>query len=94
MGNLSFCLVCPPTADKTEKPVSMNIKLRLAEEGEMEADSGPTLEFVLENDEVFFKEAGEDELRGKPQSEQQQSCTRESDRTGPCATDSAQIPDS
>ncbi|KAL4004860.1 receptor-type tyrosine-protein phosphatase U [Sarotherodon galilaeus] len=76
--------------DKMER-VSMNLKLRLAEEGEMEggAASGPTLEFVLENDEVLLKDEGEEELREKQQSEQQQSCTEESDRTQP-----SKIPDS
>uniref|UniRef100_A0A3Q0SRQ6 alpha-1,2-Mannosidase n=1 Tax=Amphilophus citrinellus TaxID=61819 RepID=A0A3Q0SRQ6_AMPCI len=82
--------------DKMEKPISMNIKLRLAEEGEMEGEAadGPTLEFVLENDEVILKEVGEEEIRGKQQSEQQQSCTKESHWTEPCTTDSSQIPDS
>lgn len=62
----------------------MNLKLRLAEEGEMEggAASGRTLEFVLENDEVLLKDEGVEEL-------QQQSCTEDSDRTQP-----SQIPDS
>lgn len=69
----------------------MNLKLRLAEEGEMEggAASGRTLEFVLENDEVLLKDQGVEELREKQQSEQQQSCTEDSDRTQP-----SQIPDS
>ncbi|XP_013859347.1 ER degradation-enhancing alpha-mannosidase-like protein 3 [Austrofundulus limnaeus] len=66
--------------DKTQKPISMNIKLRLAEEGELEetAAGGPTLEFVLE---------GEDEFR-----EQQQVCSRAATegRTEPCSADSAQ----
>lgn len=65
----------------------MNLKLCLAEEGEMEggAASGRTLEFVLENDEVLLKDEGVEELREK----QQQSCTEDSDRTQP-----SQIPDS
>lgn len=69
----------------------MNLKLHLAEEGEMEggAASGRTLEFVLENDEVLLKDEGVEELREKQQSEQQQSCTEDSDRTQP-----SQIPDS
>ncbi|CAN9504969.1 unnamed protein product [Ophioblennius macclurei] len=47
--------------DKSEKSISMNIKLRLAEDGELEDDAsqGPTLEFVLENDEVILREEEE-----------------------------------
>ncbi|XP_028274016.1 ER degradation-enhancing alpha-mannosidase-like protein 3 [Parambassis ranga] len=73
--------------DKTEKPVSMNIKLRLAEEGELEEGParGPTLEFILENEEVLLKEEEEEELRGK-----QQFCTTENERTEPCSAKSAQ----
>ncbi|XP_069019520.1 ER degradation-enhancing alpha-mannosidase-like protein 3 isoform X2 [Embiotoca jacksoni] len=79
---------------KTEKPVSMNIKLRLAEEGELEAGeaTGTTLEFVLENEEVFLKEEEEEEeLGGKRQSQQQQVCTEatETDRLEPCSADSS-----
>uniref|UniRef100_A0A1A7XUB7 alpha-1,2-Mannosidase n=1 Tax=Iconisemion striatum TaxID=60296 RepID=A0A1A7XUB7_9TELE len=64
--------------DKTQKPISMNIKLRLTQEGEMEekAAGGPTLQFVLDNDDVFIKE----ELSG---SEQQDG------RTQPCSADSS-----
>ncbi|MEQ2278746.1 ER degradation-enhancing alpha-mannosidase-like protein 3 [Ameca splendens] len=60
--------------DKSEKPVSMNIKLRLREEGEPEerAARGPTLEWVLENKEVLLNEEGEEELSGKQESRQQQ----------------------
>ncbi|XP_069559658.1 ER degradation-enhancing alpha-mannosidase-like protein 3 isoform X2 [Brachyistius frenatus] len=79
---------------KTEKPVSVNIKLRLAEEGELEAGeaTGTTLEFVLENEEVFLKEEEEEEeLGGKRQSQQQQVCTEatETDRLEPCSADSS-----
>ncbi|MEQ2160886.1 hypothetical protein GOODEAATRI_004088 [Goodea atripinnis] len=76
--------------DKSEKPVSMNIKLRLRDEGEPEerAARGPTLELVLENKEVLLNEEGEEELSGKQESRQQQVCTQ--DRTGPCSTDSLQ----
>ncbi|XP_037548301.1 ER degradation-enhancing alpha-mannosidase-like protein 3 [Nematolebias whitei] len=75
---------------KTQKPISMNIKLRLTEEGELEekASRGPTLEFVLENEEVLIREAGgEEELR-----EQQQVCSQaaEDGRTEPCSADSTQ----
>lgn len=82
--------------DKTEKPVSMNIKLRLAEEGEHEEGTarGPTLEFALEKEEVLLKEEEveeEEELSG-----QQQSCTKaaESDRTEPCPGGSSPTPNS
>ncbi|XP_035813257.1 ER degradation-enhancing alpha-mannosidase-like protein 3 isoform X2 [Amphiprion ocellaris] len=85
--------------DKTEKPVSMNIKLRLAEEGELEegAASGPTLELVLENDELLLKEEVEEDLRGERQSQQQQHfCSKatEDDRTEPCSADSSATPNS
>lgn len=67
----------------------MNIKLRLTEEGELEekSSSGPTLEFVLENEEVLIHEEGEEELR-----EQQQVCSQaaEDGRTEPCSADSTQ----
>lgn len=70
----------------------MNIKLRLAEEGELEeaASTGPTLEFVLEKEEELLDE-GEEELK-EGQSQQQQFCTKEteSDRTEPCSADSSQ----
>ncbi|XP_027881581.1 ER degradation-enhancing alpha-mannosidase-like protein 3 isoform X2 [Xiphophorus couchianus] len=67
--------------DKSENPVSMNIKLRLREEGGSEdrAAPGATLELVLED---------EEELSGKQQSPHQQVCTQ--GRTGPCSTDSPQ----
>lgn len=52
-----------------EKSVGMNIKLRLAEEEEME---GPTLELVFTEGEMLLKEK---ELRGD---EQQQLCTESS----------------
>ncbi|XP_072228295.1 ER degradation-enhancing alpha-mannosidase-like protein 3 isoform X2 [Leuresthes tenuis] len=81
-----------------EKPVSMNIKLRLTEEGELESEAsrGPTLEFVLENDEVFLKEEREGEVNGKQESQQQQVCTQaaENDRTEPCSADSFKTPNS
>lgn len=75
----------------------MNIKLRLSEEGVLEggAASGPTLEFVLENEEVLLKEEEEEELGGKGQS-QQESCSKatENERTEPCSDDAAQTPNS
>ncbi|XP_008422199.1 ER degradation-enhancing alpha-mannosidase-like protein 3 isoform X2 [Poecilia reticulata] len=76
--------------DKSEKPVSMNIKLRLREEGGSEGRAAPgtTLELVLEDEEVLLKETGEEELGGKQQSQHQQGCTQ--GRTGPCSTDSPQ----
>ncbi|KAM4720098.1 ER degradation-enhancing alpha-mannosidase-like protein 3 isoform 1-T3 [Anableps anableps] len=76
--------------DKSEKPVSMNIKLRLREEGEPEdrAAQGTTLELVLENEEVLLKEEGEEELNGKQHSQQQQVCTQ--GKTEPCSADSRQ----
>ncbi|XP_018525913.1 ER degradation-enhancing alpha-mannosidase-like protein 3 [Lates calcarifer] len=78
--------------DKTEKPVGMNIKFRLAEEGELEEGPAgrPTLELVLEKEEVLLEE---EELRGQRQSQQrQQFCTKatENDRTEPCSADSSQ----
>uniref|UniRef100_A0A8C4GDY8 alpha-1,2-Mannosidase n=1 Tax=Dicentrarchus labrax TaxID=13489 RepID=A0A8C4GDY8_DICLA len=79
-----------------EKPMGMNIKLRLAEEGELDEgeERGPTLEFVLEKEEVLFKE---EELRGQLQSQQQQQfCTRvtENDRTEPCSAGASQTQNS
>uniref|UniRef100_A0A3B4TRI5 alpha-1,2-Mannosidase n=1 Tax=Seriola dumerili TaxID=41447 RepID=A0A3B4TRI5_SERDU len=79
-----------------EKHVGMNIKLRLAEEGELEegAARGPTLEFVLEKDEVLLQE---EELGEERQSQQQQKfCAKatENDRTEPCSADSSQTPNS
>ena len=81
--------MCP---DKKDKPVGINIKLRLAEEGELEdgASRGPTLEFVLEKQEVLLKE----EQEGRAQ---QQFCTKaaaENDRTEPCSADSSQTANS
>uniref|UniRef100_A0A4W6C6T9 alpha-1,2-Mannosidase n=1 Tax=Lates calcarifer TaxID=8187 RepID=A0A4W6C6T9_LATCA len=75
-----------------EKPVGMNIKFRLAEEGELEEGPAgrPTLELVLEKEEVLLEE---EELRGQRQSQQrQQFCTKatENDRTEPCSADSSQ----
>ncbi|CAG5867334.1 unnamed protein product [Menidia menidia] len=73
--------------DKAEKPVSLNIKLRLTEEGslEPEASGRPTLEFVLDDGEALLKEEREGDL-----SEKQQVCTQETekDRTEPCSADS------
>lgn len=67
----------------------MNIKLRLTEDGELEdkAARGPTLEFVLENEEMLNHEEGEEELR-----EKQQVCSQaaEDGRTEPCSADSTQ----
>ncbi|KAM6901037.1 ER degradation-enhancing alpha-mannosidase-like protein 3 isoform 2-T2 [Lycodopsis pacificus] len=80
--------------DKTEKHVGMNIKFRLAEEGELEDGStrGPTLEFVLEKQEVFLKEEEEPRGRQQQQQQQQQFCSKaaENDRTEPCSADSSQ----
>lgn len=68
----------------------MNIKLRLAEEGELEdgAAGGPTLEFVLEKEEVLLKEEEEES--------QQRFCTKaaEKDRTEPCSAGSSHTPNS
>uniref|UniRef100_A0A087YP53 alpha-1,2-Mannosidase n=1 Tax=Poecilia formosa TaxID=48698 RepID=A0A087YP53_POEFO len=76
--------------DKSEKPVSMNIKLRLREEGGSEGRAAPgtTLELVLEDEEVLLKETDEEELGGKQQSQRQQVCSQ--GRTGPCSTDAPQ----
>ncbi|XP_038139580.1 ER degradation-enhancing alpha-mannosidase-like protein 3 [Cyprinodon tularosa] len=75
--------------DESEKSLSMNIELHLREEAELEesAAQGPTLELVLENEDVFNAE-GEEELGGKGQSQQQQVCTQ--GMTEPCSTDSTQ----
>lgn len=96
---ISHNLSPPHCPDKTEKPVSMNIKLRLAEEGELEegATRGPTLEFVLEKDKVLLKEEEEEEFGGRQrQPQQQQFCTKaaENDRTEPCSAGSSQTPSS
>lgn len=73
----------------------MNIKLRLAEEGELEAGAaiGPTLEFVLKKEGVLLEE---EVLRGEQKSEQQQFFAKatENDRTEPCSADSSQTPNS
>ncbi|XP_034752369.1 ER degradation-enhancing alpha-mannosidase-like protein 3 [Etheostoma cragini] len=80
--------------DKTEKPVSINIKLHLAEEGELEEVSSrrPTLEFILEEQEMLLKEEEEEELRGQQQHPQQQFCSEETenDRTALGSADSSQ----
>uniref|UniRef100_A0AAQ4R1B1 alpha-1,2-Mannosidase n=1 Tax=Gasterosteus aculeatus aculeatus TaxID=481459 RepID=A0AAQ4R1B1_GASAC len=80
--------------DKTEKPVGMNIKLRLAEDGELEDGParGPTLEFVLENQELFLKEEEEEEEEpGGPQKPQQgQFGSKASDQSKQCSADSSQ----
>uniref|UniRef100_UPI0037E9A452 ER degradation-enhancing alpha-mannosidase-like protein 3 n=1 Tax=Semicossyphus pulcher TaxID=241346 RepID=UPI0037E9A452 len=72
--------------DKKERPVGMNIKLRLAEEGELEegADTSTTLEFVLEKEQLLLKEEEEEEKHGG----QQQTCTeaKGTDRTEPCSS--------
>lgn len=74
----------------------MNIKLRLAEEGELDegAARGPTLEFVLEK-EVLVKEEEEKRLRGERKL-QRRFCTKatENDRTESCSADSSQTPNS
>lgn len=70
----------------------MNIKLRLAEEGEL-VEGGPTLEFVLGKEEVLLKEEEEEEEpTGRRQSRQQRFCTNE--RTEPCSADLSQTPSS
>lgn len=87
---------CP---DKTtENTVGINIKLRLAEDGELEegAARGPTLEFVLEKEQAFLKEEEveeEEELKAE-QYFQPQSCTKatENDRTELCSADSSKTP--
>lgn len=74
--------LCYP--DKTEKPVSVNIKLRLMEHGEVEEGmvTSPSLELVME------KEEEEEKLGGKQS--QQQDCTQisQDDRTSTCSADS------
>ncbi|KAK2888411.1 ER degradation-enhancing alpha-mannosidase-like protein 3 isoform X2 [Channa argus] len=81
--------------DKTEKTVGVNIKLRLAEEGEVEEEAakGPTLELVLAKEDVLLKE--EEELKGE-QNSQWQSCTKATvnDRTEQCSVDSSLTPNS
>lgn len=79
----------------------MNIKLRLAEEGELEegAATGHTLEFVLEKEEVVLLKEKEDaeEHKGERQSQQQQQFCSEAaqnDRTEPCSAKSSQSPNS
>uniref|UniRef100_A0A672IZ48 alpha-1,2-Mannosidase n=1 Tax=Salarias fasciatus TaxID=181472 RepID=A0A672IZ48_SALFA len=73
--------------DKSEKSISMNIKLRLAEEGELEDGAArvPTLEFVLENDEVLLKEEVEElepvEIKHLPPGYRLCTETAEIDRT-------------
>ena len=73
----------------------MNIKLRLAEEGELEggAARGPTLEFVLEKEEELLEE---EILRGEQKSQQQQFCAKatENDRTEPYSADPSPTPNS
>uniref|UniRef100_A0A3Q3EL91 alpha-1,2-Mannosidase n=1 Tax=Labrus bergylta TaxID=56723 RepID=A0A3Q3EL91_9LABR len=77
--------------DKTEKPVSMNIKLRLAEEGELDegAARGPTLEFFLEKEQLLLKEEEEEELEHREQ--QHKACTKadKDGRTAPCTAGSS-----
>lgn len=86
----------PHFPDKTEKTPGMNIKLRLAKEGELEegSGSGPTLEFVLNEDGVLLKE--EDLGEQRHSQEPQQFCAQatESDRTEPCSADPSQTPSS
>ncbi|XP_056288995.1 ER degradation-enhancing alpha-mannosidase-like protein 3 [Pseudoliparis swirei] len=83
--------------DKAKKTLGMNIKLRLADEEELEDGSarGPTLEFVLEKEEMFLQEEEEEELCEQQQQQQQpaqQLCSKaaEKDRTDPCSADSCQ----
>uniref|UniRef100_A0A3P9M6J4 alpha-1,2-Mannosidase n=1 Tax=Oryzias latipes TaxID=8090 RepID=A0A3P9M6J4_ORYLA len=70
--------------DKTEKPVSVNIKLRLMEHGEVEEGmvTSPSLELVLE------KEEEEEKLGGKQSQQQDCSQTSQDDRTSTCSADS------
>ncbi|CAJ1070871.1 ER degradation-enhancing alpha-mannosidase-like protein 3 isoform X2 [Xyrichtys novacula] len=80
--------------DKTEKPIGMNIKLRLAEEGELDgAGRGPTLEFVLEKEHLLLKEEEEEEFEHREQqhSQPQGFCTKaaKDDRTEPSLTGSS-----
>ena len=89
---LHFSVFPPPSPDKIDKPFGMNIKLRLTEEGELEDGEarGPTLEFILDKEELLLQE--EDELRGEqPSQQQQQFCSKakENDRTEPCSADSS-----
>ncbi|CAL8387186.1 unnamed protein product [Boreogadus saida] len=49
--------------DKPEQPLGVNIKFRLAGEGE--AAEGPTLEFVLEKGEMLLEEEEEEEEQGE-----------------------------
>ncbi|TNN70741.1 ER degradation-enhancing alpha-mannosidase-like protein 3 [Liparis tanakae] len=82
--------------DKTKKTLGMNIKLRLADEEELEdgAARGPTLEFVLEKEEMFLQEEEEEEELCQQQQQHQpaqQLCsTAAEDRTDPCSADSCQ----
>lgn len=91
MSNIAYPLYYP---DKTERSVGMNIKLRLAEEEELEegAAGGPTLEFVFEKEGVLLKE---EELQGQRRLHQQ-FCTKatENDRTEPCSAGSSKTPKS
>lgn len=84
--------------EKTEKHIGINIKLRLAEEGDLAEGTarGPTLEFVLENEELLLKEEEDEELSITTAQPQQQSCTQatENDRTEPYSADSSQTPNS
>lgn len=66
----------------------MNIKLRLSEEVGL-VEGGPTLEFVLENEEVLLKEEAKEQIR----EQKFQFCAKatENDRTEPC---SSQTPNS
>ncbi|KAF7669544.1 hypothetical protein LDENG_00155430 [Lucifuga dentata] len=71
--------------DRREKPTSMNIKLRFAEEGELEegAARGPTLEFILEKGEMLLEEEEvEEDLKEERQSQQQQVCKKASENDG------------
>lgn len=76
----------------------MNIKLRLANEGELEegAYSGPTLELVLGKDGMLLKEKDNGEERHSEEEQEQQSCaeTTESERTEPYSAESSQTPNS
>lgn len=71
----------------------MSIKLRLAEEGELEegAARGPTLEFVLEKEEMVLlnEEEEAEEQKGEKQSQEQQFCSEaaQKGRTEPCSAD-------
>ncbi|KAM6986389.1 ER degradation-enhancing alpha-mannosidase-like protein 3 [Aplochiton taeniatus] len=61
--------------DKAEKPVALNIKFRLADEGEVEEEGsarGPTLKFVLEKGKVLLEEEEEEEEEVEEEEEEEE----------------------